>query len=324
MKSPSGSGLAGPLRLVAADEVNSLFPQCDDFRQPTVPELIRRLDGPDATMAELELLKRGPEAAEGLLSFLEARDSQVRAHRNGWLRFAPALVVVALAPQIIVLLEPMPPLGSTRDTIVLKTILIASLLVFGAIAAKLSSVVLRQFGEDGKVQRKALEVLGRFDDIRAVGRLAAAVGFHEGRTRSVISGALTTFLPRVSGGDDSLLNAAQRRNLYRVLPGANSRLAWVIVDVADRFSDVAAPPSMRRVASGEGPGGEDGALAHHAQDLALRLQELANRERVGETLLRPSVSPTADTLLRPAQGVDSPPGRLLRPTILGGGTVSDD
>jgi hypothetical protein len=156
----------------------------------------------------------------------------------------------------------------------------------------------------GRGAKRRLEVarkLADYDDVRAVGPLAEALGPGDRQVREIAAAALTRLLPRLRPADAGLLNGNQRRCLYRALNGENTDLILAILKAFEAVGDDAALPHVERLASGRGRAAKSLPIQRAAQECLPFLRERLEKERGARTLLHPSTAPSvpADALRQP-------------------------
>jgi hypothetical protein len=167
-----------------------------------------------------------------------------------------------------------------------------------------------------QLQRKAVSALAKYDDIRAVGRLAEALEFQDKNVAAVAEPKLTELLPRLQPCDAGLLNDAQRRSLDRaLLKHRKPELVIAILKALQQVGDAKSLEPVEKLAGGQGRTGRDGRVVNAAVDCVPALKLRAQAERDAQTLLRPVLSGDPEgTLLRPAHGPGTAdPQVLLRP-----------
>jgi hypothetical protein len=164
-------------------------------------------------------------------------------------------------------------------------------------------------------QKNASMILAQFDDVRAVGPLAAAREFGDKNLRAVCDTALIRLLPRLQANHADLLNEDQRTCLRHALYGKDTGLTLAILKGLEQVGNADDLPSVEGLARGEGHAALNMRVQNAAKDCLIYLRPRAEEERARPTLLRASIaSATApDTLLRPAEGVPAAdPQQLLR------------
>lgn len=182
---------------------------------------------------------------------------------------------------------------------------------------------------------ETLEARLDWGSIDQIGTLITGLPTDPGQNEAVRSVPVPTMLklkhllPRFPLEAASLITDKQWKRLYAVLndgvlrpfvitgsliPGRPAELLHAILDVASRLEDTRALLDVRLLASQDAPTLEAQEIRAQARELLPILEAKAQRELVGQTLLRASEAPVqSDTLLRPAYGVaESQPEQLLR------------
>ena len=154
-------------------------------------------------------------------------------------------------------------------------------------------------------------LLAEFDDIRAVGPLCEALSYGDEHTVKTIRGGLLQLLPRMKASDAGLLNADQKRSLYKTL-GKNDEV-WNVTTLRalEQIGDTAAVPFVLPLIRSK-----NAAIQQVAADCLPYLQDRETQERVRLNLLRAaSAEDSPAVLLRPAQSApEQNQTQLLRPS----------
>ncbi len=166
--------------------------------------------------------------------------------------------------------------------------------------------------------KAAAAAIARFDDVRAIGPLAEALGLKNRSIRQIASRTLIRLLPRVQASDSVYLGPPQRHALNRTLRGKNIDLTLAILKAWEQIGDADAIPEVEKLAEGRGYGGRVPKVSAAAHACLPYLRQSAGRQQIGAQLLRPADTNAlpSGTLLRPALPHTSsePSAQLLRPT----------
>ena len=254
--------------------------------------LLNKLDSPkeaDRLAAEQQLLDMGPEALEELLSYFERAE---RLRKN----FPRILIWFVLGSFFLGMVNAL--LGSGVG---------AGL--FGGVAAPIIVGMLLWLQH----RNNAVRILAQFDDIRAVGPLAGALKFAEGKARPAVVASLIRLLPKLEFGDSSLLNPNQRQYLYKALAGTDTQLNLAILKALSQVGDSSAVPHVQQLLSSAHKDLQEAAGA-----CLLAIEKRAEQENTRQTLLRASdaIETKPGILLRAAAETSTTdPQELLRPNV---------
>ncbi len=147
-------------------------------------------------------------------------------------------------------------------------------------------------------------VLGRHTDVRSLGTLLDTMRLSRGTVRRATYESLTSLLPRIPAEEVFALTPTQRKALLSLLQRDEPRLVCALVGLIGRAGISEAASQVGRLATGK-------------PSLRLptayypRVQAAAQQALSTAALLRPAEA-GADTLMRPAQNVESESRILLR------------
>lgn len=176
-------------------------------------------------------------------------------------------------------------------------------------------------------RQKAASELAKINDPRAVSVLAVACRDGDPDTRTVAARGLKNILPRLQARDAAHITPEGMEALIALLRMADASLGVAILKALEQVGDARAIPTVERLA--ESPKRRRAwAVYLDAETPQERLREAAaaclpylrtraEQERLRNTLLRPAQGPDspADILLRPASAAPSTPEeQLLRPS----------
>jgi hypothetical protein len=247
--------------------------------------------------AENKIRQLGSAAVQDLLSILVRERAARSRKRKLWGAVIICYVVLLLASAIL-----------SRNFSMLGSVGSMTGLIVALFAAT-------------QTQRNVARLLTEIEDLRVVGALAEALEFQDQKVGELAESSLISLLPRLKASDAGLLDAQQRNCLHRALSRKNSNLVVAILQSLEQIGDAEAVPYVQKLADGHGLAARDVQIRTAAQHCLPYLQQLAEEQRVRQTLLRasdvtevPIAAP--DTLLRPAAGVTvADPQELLRATI---------
>lgn len=169
-------------------------------------------------------------------------------------------------------------------------------------------------------QKNATSALAEFDDVRAVGWWALALGYDDKQIVAQAREKLTKLLPGLTASDGHLLDAEQRAALHKALSGkdGSAELHKSILDAVAKIGDLQAIPAVEKLARGEGASAHLPVLQAAASECLAALHVRAEQDRASASLLRASsfteVPEAREQLLRPAsaQPAETAPAELLR------------
>lgn len=173
-------------------------------------------------------------------------------------------------------------------------------------------------------QRKGVQALAAFGDVRAVPPLITALEYNDKNMKAVAADALPGLLSRLQASDAFLLTPEHHAILNRVLKNDLSmkmpvatRLRVSVLQALQQVGDVSSLPLVAELAEGKGKAAGQPEVQRAAQECLPFLQMRAENQRLNHTLLRASdgnVTPVA-MLLRPASdqsGTNLRTAELLR------------
>lgn len=190
---------------------------------------------------------------------------------------------------------------------------------FNPLPCLLSGAVVLLFG--GRFvptfRRNTLRRLEELRDVRSIGVLVDVLEWTTGMFRMDVARLLTELLPMLTESDAGLLTAAQRRELDRAVGHAHfPDEADLVVAILYGWSEVGDRRSLdmvRHLVKRKGDDSRTQGVRIAAQRCIERMEQRFARHQQGKTLLRPSLSHTANTeLLRPATEQIETPELLLR------------
>ena len=160
-------------------------------------------------------------------------------------------------------------------------------------------------------QRKGVQALAAFEDVRAVPYLIAGLGYKDQKSQVTAANALRGLLPRLQASDaalltpehHALLNRALKSDLELEKPGP-ARLRVAVLQALQQIGGVSSLPLVAEMAEGRGKAAGQPEVQSAAQECLPFLQLRAENQRLNHTLLRASdgnVTPV-EMLLRPASG----------------------
>ncbi len=178
----------------------------------------------------------------------------------------------------------------------------------GNLFSPLVSIVAGMFAVSAK-QRKGVQALATFDDIRAVPFLVTALGYKDQNSQVAAANALSGLLPRLQASDAALLAPEHHAILNRALKNdlelkksGTVRLRIAILQALQQVGDESSLPIVEEMAEGKGKAAGQSEIQWAAQECLPYLRLRAENQRQTQTLLRASdgnMTP-ADMLLRPA------------------------
>jgi hypothetical protein len=170
-------------------------------------------------------------------------------------------------------------------------------------------------------QKSAAKTLAEVDDVQCVGVLAEAMeytdkqGKVEKETRAVAENALTRLLPRLQATDKELLTREQLACLTQALSRDNGHLTLAILKAFEQVGDESCIRSVQNVIDGKSAFVEGTDVRQAATHCLTALKENIETQKLARTLVRPSMGPTEEILLRPVEGnTKTDPELLLRST----------
>ena len=167
-----------------------------------------------------------------------------------------------------------------------------------------------------RTDKRNIENLAQFDDVRVVGPLAEALVYKDRNLRKVVQDALTQLLPKLKASDAPLLSKEQRGYLHRALSRKDTELSFAILMALEQVGDANAIPFVQKLADGEGRARKNPKLQDAAERCLGFLEERLQYQEANETLLRASGSQSTapEVLLRPVLPApsDAQPQYLLR------------
>jgi hypothetical protein len=164
-------------------------------------------------------------------------------------------------------------------------------------------------------QKAGTEFLAKYNDPRAIGPLLDALEFPDKKLQGVVLSALVRLLPTLEPQHSETLTAEQRGILRARLKTGPADFTEAALKALSVLGDTAAIPdveaSIQRL---ERQKSADPGLLTAARTTLSRLEEIRERLREKETLLRPADAVEGDRLLRPAESAgEVDPAVLLRP-----------
>ncbi len=158
-------------------------------------------------------------------------------------------------------------------------------------------------------QRKGIQALATFNDIRAVPFLVTALGYKDQNLQVTAANALCGLLPRLQASDAALLklehyallNRALRNDLELKRHGA-ARLRIAILQALQQVGDASSLALVEEMAEGKGKAAGQPEVRQAAETCLSYLRLRAENQRQTQTLLRASDSSMTpvEMLLRPA------------------------
>ena len=158
-------------------------------------------------------------------------------------------------------------------------------------------------------QRKGLQALAGFNDIRAVPHLITALEYTDGSVKLTAANALPSLLPRLQASDAALLNRGHYAILNRALKNdlkiykTNvTQLRVAILQSLQQVGDESSLPIVEELAEGKGKAVGHLEVRQAAQECLPYLRLRAENQHQTQTLLRASDGNMtgADMLLHPA------------------------
>ncbi len=180
-------------------------------------------------------------------------------------------------------------------------------------------------------ERRDIEALAKYDDIRAVGGLLDGVNFGNRRLKRSVHRSLEQLLPKLAETDADLLSTGQREALNMLIYDKSPELAMAALQAIQRVGDGTALPYLTAMAVGKGiPAtlqNRSGEVQEYARQAAERIQARIDFQNRANVLLRASQRPDtpSDQLVRPAYNTSQVEvGELLRPDMPGEETLKLD
>ncbi len=167
-----------------------------------------------------------------------------------------------------------------------------------------------------RLQKRAARALAATDDVRAVPPLIDTLDKQDGVTKKASQVALARLLPQLTAPDAEEISTEKMGKLKQALDGDNRDLALAIVKAAEHIGDEEFVKPIEALAEGKGKAKKDTELQKTAQEVLPAVKELAERDHLAKTLLRPAMSETHDSseLLRPAANGPVELDLLVRPS----------
>ncbi len=101
-------------------------------------------------------------------------------------------------------------------------------------------------------ERRDIEALAKYDDIRAVGGLLDGVNFGNRRLKRSVHRSLEQLLPKLAETDADLLSTGQREALNMLIYDKSPELAMAALQAIQRVGDGTALPYLTAMAVGKG------------------------------------------------------------------------
>jgi hypothetical protein len=155
-----------------------------------------------------------------------------------------------------------------------------------------------KFFRVGSAQAAIARMMARYQDLRVVGPLAAALLLPDDETRHLAALALRHLLPRLRADHADLLNEPQRNVLYRCLRRRDIELSVAILKALEQVGDAKAVSHVER-------------LADTAERVDPRVRKAAE-ECLPYLLIRIERENAPRILLRASSNADTAPETLLR------------
>lgn len=187
---------------------------------------------------------------------------------------------------------------------------------FGGMFGGLGAMIAAMYATTEK-QRKGMQALTEFEDVRAVPHLITALEYNDSSVKVIAANALTGLLPGLRASDAPLfskehyaiLNRALKNDLNMKTPVA-ARLRIAVLKALQQVGDGSSLAVVEEMAVGKGKAAGKSEMQWAAQECLPYLRLRAENQHQTQTLLRASdgnMTP-ADMLLRPAS--DQPASTL--------------
>jgi HEAT repeat protein len=159
-------------------------------------------------------------------------------------------------------------------------------------------------------RKSAAEALANVDDVRMIDALTVCLDISDSETKKIVRSALVRLLPRVKASDDlKLINESYEQLLSELKTGEKS-LKLAILKALEQIGDEKAISVVEYLAANAW----DAEVRTAARDCLPALRHRSELCRLANTLLRPaeSLQTDSDILLRPAKGMAIEHEHLLR------------
>lgn len=255
-----------------------------------------------ADVGATRLLNAGPEGLNAAIQHMRNTTRKMkRAETLTGLVLVNGAIALTLLNVVAILLA-----VNSQKSVIPPTVTLGAWLIYlgGFIVLPLNLMRL------ARRRNRVLDVVSRFDDMRALGPVTELLE----RDRVAARSALMRLLPQVRAEDRAIVSPAEVENLnqlVRTLRREETELGVKVVEALGKIGDSRSLFSLERLAESRNKRLQP---VREAAILALpELRQFIGNMHVGKALLRPSQAPTAD-LLQPASSSDAPNGdNLLTP-----------